>query len=178
VGKVRPDAIRPWRRHGGASSSFRPDSEVRIGTPDIKGGAANRAFEQIADAFLQDAIGGQPDCVFDPFAFEILVDIGIGEAGVGAEVDARKLAAIARHDRLQYALPTVGAVNIAGSQRAAFQIAELVEHEQQMIAGAFVMPVPDAHLLFAMGRTDARIHVEHDASRRTAAMNTVDPLAG
>ena len=40
------------------------------------------------------------------------------------------------------------------------------------------MAVPDAHLLFAMGRADARIHVEHDASRRTAGMNSVDPLAG
>jgi hypothetical protein len=40
------------------------------------------------------------------------------------------------------------------------------------------MPVPDAHLLFAMGRADARIHVEHDALRRTAGVNAVDPLTG
>jgi hypothetical protein len=40
------------------------------------------------------------------------------------------------------------------------------------------MAVPDAHLLFAVCRADARIHVEHDASRRTATMNAVDPLAG
>ena len=33
------------------------------------------------------------------------------------------------------------------------------------------MAVPDAHLLFAVGRADARIHVEHDASGRTAGMN-------
>ena len=64
------------------------------------------------------------------------------------------------------------------SQGAAFQIAELVEHEQRMIAGAFVMAFPDAHLLLAMGRTDAGIHVEHDALRRTANMYAVDPLAG
>ena len=113
-----------------------------------------------------------------PSAFEILVDLGIGETRVGAEIDARDLALIARHDRLQHALPFIGAVNIAGAQGAALQIAELVEHEQRMIAGAFVMPVPDAHLLFAMRRADARIHVEHDASRRTAAMNLIDPLAG
>ena len=97
---------------------------------------------------------------------------------VGAEIDARDLAVIARHDWLQDALPSVGAVNIAGAQGAALQIAKLVEQEQRMIAGAFVMAVPDAQLLFAVRRADARIHVEHDASGRTAAMNLVDPLAG
>jgi hypothetical protein len=69
-------------------------------------------------------------------------------------------------------------VNIARPQSASFQIAELVEHEQRMIAGAFVMAVPDAHFLLAVRRADARIHIEHDASWRTAAMNFVDPLAG
>ena len=39
----------------------------------------------------------------DPFAFEKFVDLGIGEAGVGAEIDARQLAAITGHDRLQQA---------------------------------------------------------------------------
>jgi hypothetical protein len=69
-------------------------------------------------------------------------------------------------------------VDIAGTQRAAFQITELVEHEQRVIAGASVMAVPDAHLLFAVGRAHARIHVEHDATRRPAAMHKIDPLAG
>jgi hypothetical protein len=69
-------------------------------------------------------------------------------------------------------------MNIAGSQRAPFQIAELVEYEQRMITGAFVVAIPDAVLLFAVGRAHARIHVEHDASRRTAVMNTINPMAG
>src|SRR5262249_56254101 len=47
-----------------------------------------------------------------------------------------------------------------------------------MIAGAGVMPVPNAHLLLAMGRAHARIHVEHDASRRAVTVHKVDPLAG
>jgi hypothetical protein len=132
----------------------------------------------MTNAFLQYAVGRQPNGVFDPFAFEILVDFGIGEAGVGPEIEARELAAIAGYDRLQDAFPSIGAVDVARPQGAALQIAELVEHEQRVIAGAFVMPVPDAHLLFAMGRADAGIHVEHDASRRTAGMNLVDPLAG
>src|SRR5271166_4387148 len=167
---------------GDDATLLRPASrligKVRIETPDINGGAVNRASEQIADAFLQYAVGGQPNGVFDPFAFEILVDLGIGETRVGAEIDARDLALIARHDRLQHALPFIGAVNIARAQGAALQIAKLVEHEQRMIAGAFVMAVPDAQLLFAVRRADARIHVEHDASGPTAAINLVDPSAG
>src|SRR5262249_56885868 len=47
-----------------------------------------------------------------------------------------------------------------------------------MVAGAGVMPVPDAHLLLAMGRAYARTHVEHDAFRRAATVHKVDPLAG
>ena len=40
------------------------------------------------------------------------------------------------------------------------------------------MAVPDAVLLFAMRRAHARIHIEHDAARRTASMNAIDPSAG
>jgi hypothetical protein len=64
---------------------------------------------------------------FNPFGFEIFVDLGIGEAGVGAEINARELATIARHDRLQNALPAIGAVHAAGAQGATFQVAILVE---------------------------------------------------
>ena len=40
------------------------------------------------------------------------------------------------------------------------------------------MAVPDAVLLFAVRRAHARIHVEHDAFRRTATMDGIDPTAG
>ena len=41
-----------------------------------------------------------------------------------------------------------------------------------MISGTFVVAVPNAQLLFAVGqRADARIHVEHDASWRTTGVN-------
>ena len=69
-------------------------------------------------------------------------------------------------------------MDIAGTQDAAFQVAELIEHEQRMIAGALVMAIPDAHLLLAMGRADARIHVEHDAAWRPSIVHEVDPLTG
>ena len=40
------------------------------------------------------------------------------------------------------------------------------------------MAVPDAVLLFAVGRAHARIHVEHDTSRWATAVHKVNPLAG
>ena len=40
------------------------------------------------------------------------------------------------------------------------------------------MAVPDAHLLLAMRRAHARIHVEHDATRRPSTVHKIDPLAG
>jgi hypothetical protein len=39
------------------------------------------------------------------------------------------------------------------------------------------MAVPDAHLLLAVGRAHARIHVEHDATGCPSAVHKVDPLA-
>jgi hypothetical protein len=38
------------------------------------------------------------------------------------------------------------------------------------------MAVPDAHLLFAVRRADARIHIEHDAPWRATAVNFIDSV--
>jgi len=78
-----------------------------------------------------------------------------GEGGIGPEIDARNLALISRHDGLEHSVPFIGAVNVAGTQSAAFQITELVEYEQRVIAGTGIMAVPDAHLLLAVRRAYA-----------------------
>jgi hypothetical protein len=44
-----------------------------------------------------------------------------------------------------------------------------------MVAGAFVVTVPDAQFLFAMRPAHARTHMEHNASWRV--VNAIDPLA-
>jgi heme A synthase len=49
----------------------------------------------------------------------------------------------------------MGAVNVAGTQATPFQIAELVEQEKRMVAGAAEVTVVGRALLFAVGRADA-----------------------
>ena len=119
------------------------------------GGSPDWPLEQISDPPLQDGVFRQTNGVFDPFGFEELVDLWVCEAGIGPKIDARDLASVTRHDRVEHFLPAVCAVDVAGTQGTAFQIAELIEHEQRVVAGALVMAVPDAHLLLAMRRADA-----------------------
>jgi len=69
-------------------------------------------------------------------------------------------------------------MNVARTQRAALQVAELVEHEQRVVAGAGEVAVVGGAFLFAMRRADARIHVEHDGPKGAPAMSAVDPLPG
>src|SRR5215472_6319420 len=140
--------------------------------------APDRAIEQIVDPLLQHLVGRKADRVLDPLGFQELVGPWHGEDRISPEIDARNLASVSRHHPGERSVPSVGAVNIAGTQRATFQIAELVEHKKRVIAGAFVMAVPDAHLLLAVGRADTRIHIEHNGSGWAASINTVNPLAG
>src|SRR6202035_3835768 len=73
---------------------------------------------------------------------------------------------ISRHDRLQHRLPPVGAVNVARTQGAAFQIAKLVEHEQRMIAGAVVVAVPASKIPLGGRRSCTRsIHWPERSAR-------------
>src|ERR1700731_3823190 len=94
--------------------------EVRIGAPHFVRRTPNRARQQMADPFLQDAVRWQPYCVFDPLCFEELVDIGIGEPRVGPEINARDFPLVAFDNRLQHTVPSVGAVDVAGTKRTSF----------------------------------------------------------
>src|ERR1022692_4811439 len=63
--------------------------EIGVVPPDIVRRSPNRTLEQVADPMLQDLVGRQPDRVFDPLRLQVLVDLWVREAGVGAEIDAR-----------------------------------------------------------------------------------------
>jgi hypothetical protein len=61
--------------------------EIGVISPDFVWRSSNRPREQIADLLLQDAVGGQPDRIFDPLGFEKLIDLGICKPRVGPEID-------------------------------------------------------------------------------------------
>src|SRR5476649_1667854 len=115
--------------------------EIGMEPAHIIGWAADWPLEQISDPPLQDEVFRQTYGVFDPFGFEELVDLEIRKAGVGPKINARDVASVTRHDRVEHFLPAVRAVDVAGTQSAAFQIAELVKHEQRMITGAGITVV-------------------------------------
>jgi hypothetical protein len=118
------------------------------------------ACTEVVLAKLADSGGRKPDRSPDPLGFEEPIDPRLGEGRVGAEVETRDYVAIAGHNWPKHALSPVGAVYIAGAQRAEFQIAELVDDEKWVIAGKTKVAVPYTYLLFAMSRADAGLHVE------------------
>ena len=55
-------------------------------------------------------MAGSRIAILDPLRFENLVDLGHGEGCIGSKTDARDLASIALHDRVEHILPAVGIV--------------------------------------------------------------------
>jgi hypothetical protein len=139
---------------------------------------SHRALQQPPDPLLQDRVGRKPDRIFVAFGFQKFIDTWIGIAGIAAEVAALHRLPVARNHRLQHITPAIGAVHVAGTEFAALQIAELVEHEQRVVAGASVMAVIGAAFLHAVGLADAAVHVEHERRLRTARTHPVDPGPG
>jgi hypothetical protein len=116
----------------------------------------------MSDLVLQHPVGWKPDRVADALGFEELVYLGIGEGCITTEIQPLHDAAIAGDRWLQYYAPAISAMDVTRSQSVALNIAELVEHEQWVIAGVAEMAVVGAAFLVAVGRALARIHVEHD----------------
>src|SRR5689334_11165283 len=85
-------------------------------------------------------------------------------------------APVTRDHRHQYRAPAIGTMHVAWPQRTPLDIAELVEHEERVVAGAGEVAVIRAAFLFAIRRTFARIHVEYDGLRPPPAAHFVDPL--
>src|SRR3954466_10449232 len=110
----------------------------------------DRALQQMSDLVLQDLVGRQADRVACTLSFEELVNLGIGESGIASKIQMLHDAPVTRDHRLQQRAPAVSAVHVARPQDTAFDIAELVEHEQRVIAGTREMTVIGTALLLAV----------------------------
>jgi hypothetical protein len=132
----------------------------------------------VSDPLLQDTVGRQPDGVADVLRLEQVIDLGLGEASIAAEVEDEATFAVARDHRLEHRSPALRAVDVARPQGTALEVAELVEHEQRMVAGAAEVTVVGRTLLLAPGRALRAVDVEDDTVRRSALVHPVDPDAG
>ena len=104
---------------------LRPTSRLilrgRIQTPHAVRWAADGPFQQMRDPALQDLIGRQLDRIIDPLRFKVIVDARRREGGIAAKGNACALTAVTRDDRLEYPLPIVGTMNVAGTKSVSLQ---------------------------------------------------------
>src|SRR6266404_157372 len=98
--------------------------------------STDRAYEQVSDLVLQDPVGRQPDRVAHTFGFEELVDLRAGKGRITPEIAPLYRVPVAGNHRLQHRAPAIGAVDVTRPECAPLQIAELVENEERMVAGA------------------------------------------
>src|SRR5262249_61407756 len=91
---------------------------------------------------------------------------------------AEGLAVIPSNHRSEHLAPAVGAVHVARSERAPFEVAVLIKHEQWVITGAGEVAVVGRALLRAVGRAHAAVDVEHPRRAGTSSLRAVDPAPG
>jgi aminoglycoside 6'-N-acetyltransferase I len=94
--------------------------------PNLAGRATDAPLEQMSDALLQDVVGWQPDRIPEAFGLQELVDLRVREGGVGAEVAAHLPSPLTRDHGFEHILPNFCRIDIARTQYAALEIAELV----------------------------------------------------
>jgi hypothetical protein len=74
--------------------------EAGVGHDRLLGRTADRSRQQIADPPLQHLVGRQADGVVDVRRLQPLIDLRLGERGIGAEVQIEAPLAVAGDHRL------------------------------------------------------------------------------
>ena len=126
----------------------------------------------MSNTLLENSIRFEVNGVEETLTFQELIDIRRSERRVATKIKSDLPFPVTLNDRFQNLTPTVGAMNIAGTQGTPFQITELVEQEKGMVADAAEVTIVRRSLLFAMGRADAAVHVEDDHLRWAAVSGT------
>ena len=104
-------------------------AEAGVITPHMVRWTANGAGQQMSNALLKNGVRLEADGVEEALGFQKLVDVRRSECRVATKIKPNLPFLVAVHHRLQNSTPTIGAVNITGTQGASFQITELVEQE-------------------------------------------------
>jgi hypothetical protein len=91
---------------------------------DVHGRTADGAFEEVGDVALKDSVGLEADGVLVALGLKVVVQVGHGEGGIAPEELPLGPFPISRHHGFQHRTPAIGAVDVAGTQRGPFQIAE------------------------------------------------------
>src|SRR4051812_28885054 len=126
---------------------------------------------------LENSIGGQADHVPVVLRFQELIDLRRGKTRIGPEIAPLHRGPVPGDHRAQHLTPALGGVGVAGPQGTPLQVAELVEHEERMVAGAAEVAIVGAARLLAVGRADAGVHVQHDPLTGRRACTTSIPFA-
>ena len=83
----------------------------------------------MGNAFLKNLVLRQTDRVEKTLGFQKLVEVRGGSGGIASKVASQVPFPVTRNNRFKNLTPTIGAMNIAGTQGASFQVTELVERE-------------------------------------------------
>ena len=128
-----------------------------------------RLLQEVGDIALQNGVRRQSDRIAKALGFEELINARQSEGRVASEEAPQSIVPVAGDDWLQDIAPIMGAVDVAGPKGTAFQIAELVKHEQWVVAATAKVAVVGRAFLLPVSRTDGAVHVEHDQLRQIAA---------
>ena len=108
------------------------------------------------DGALQVLVARKTDGVQEILFFQKRVEVRVGKRGVTSEESADIRISVTGHDWLQHTVPIVGAVDLALAKQCTFQISELIEAEQGVIAGAAKVSVVRRAFLSTIGLTDRK----------------------
>jgi hypothetical protein len=126
---------------------------------------------------LQDRIGLKANGVKITFFLQHSVQCRIGKGGIPTEELLDVEVTIPSDYRQEHAPPELRAGVIATPKHGSFQVAELIEQEQRMVAHAFEMPIVCRTLLVAISLAHRAIHIEDQFLQRLSLVDFVDPLA-
>ena len=95
----------------------------------MDGRTTNGTRQQMGDAVLENLVSFETDDVFVILGFQKFIQVRQSKGGIPSEVAAQVPFPVALNDGFQNITPTVGTVDVAGTQGTAFQITELIEQK-------------------------------------------------